>query len=198
MQLFIAGVRVAIFTLLVCVVGYTLVMLGIAQAVAPDNARGSLITREDGTIVGSRLIAQGFTHPAYFWPRPSAVGYNGAGAGGSNKSPTSPDLTERATETVAAYGATAQNPLPAELAAASGGGLDPHITQRAALYQAPRVAEARGLPLAEVEALIRQQSFLPGGFLTPDPLVNVLELNLALDERSPAPEVAPPEEAPSE
>jgi K+-transporting ATPase ATPase C chain len=198
MQNFIAGARVAIFTMLVVVVGYTLVMLGIASAVAPDNARGSLITREDGSIVGSSLIAQGFTHPAYFWPRPSAVGYNGAGAGGSNKSPTSTDLTDRATETVAAYGATAENPLPAELAAASGGGLDPHITQRAALYQARRVAEARGLALGDVEALIRDHSFLPGGFLTPDPLVNVLELNLALNERSPTPVIEPPAETPSE
>jgi potassium-transporting ATPase KdpC subunit len=198
MQNFIAGARVAIFTMLVVVVGYTAVMLGIAGAVAPDNARGSLIAREDGTILGSRLIAQGFTHPAYFWPRPSAVGYNGAGAGGGNKSPTSTDLTDRAAETVAAYGATAENPLPAELAAASGGGLDPHITQRAALYQAPRVAEARGLPVADVAALIRAHSFLPGGFLTPDPLVNVLELNLALNDRSPAPVIQPATEEASE
>jgi K+-transporting ATPase ATPase C chain len=193
MQDFIAGARVAAFAFLVAVVGYTAVMLGIAAVLAPDSARGSLIAREDGSIVGSRLIAQGFTHPAYFWPRPSAVGYNGAGAGGSNKSPTSPDLTARASETVAAYGATAENPLPAELAAASGGGLDPHITRRAALYQAARVAAARGLPPADVEALIRQHSFMPGGFLTPDPLVNVLELNLALNELTPAPETAPPE-----
>ncbi|MGH6949643.1 MAG: potassium-transporting ATPase subunit C, partial [Vitreimonas sp.] len=123
---------------------------------------------------------------------------NGAGAGGSNKSPTSSDLTTRATETVAAYGATAANPLPAELAAASGGGLDPHITQRAALYQAARVAEARGLPVTEVETLIRQHSFMPGGFLTPDPLVNVLELNLALNERTPAPQIEPPAETASQ
>jgi len=198
MQNFIAGARVAVFTMLVAVGAYTAVMLGIATAVAPDNARGSLITREDGTVVGSRLIAQGFSDPAYFWPRPSAVGHNGAGAGGSNKSPTSADLTERATETVAAYGATAENPLPAELAAASGGGLDPHITQRSALYQAIRVARARGLQRADVEQLIRQHSFLPGGFLTPDPLVNVLELNLALNERSPAPEILPPAESSSE
>ena len=155
---------------------------GVGRVVAPDTAQGSLITAADGTVVGSRLIAQKFTEPRYFWPRPSAVDYNGAGAGGSNKSPTSPDLTDRATEIVAQYGATAANPLPPELAAASGGGLDPHITEHAALYQAPRVAAARGLPLADVEALIRAQAFAPGGFLTPDRLVNVLELNLALDQ----------------
>jgi K+-transporting ATPase ATPase C chain len=72
--------------------------------------------------------------------------------------------------------------LPAELAAASGGGLDPHISERAALYQAKRVAEARGLPLSQVEAMISERVFRPGLFLTLDRLVNVLELNLALDQ----------------
>jgi K+-transporting ATPase ATPase C chain len=139
--------------------------------------------------VGSRLIAQKFTQPRYFWPRPSAVDYNGSGAGGSNKSPTNPDVTKRAKETVTQYAATSANPLPAELAAASGGGLDPHITERAALYQASRVATARGMPQADVDGLIRQHAFQPGGFLTPDRLVNVLELNLALDRRNPAPAV---------
>jgi K+-transporting ATPase ATPase C chain len=197
MQNLIAGARVAVFTMLIVVIGYTAVMLGIGAVVAPDNARGSLITRLDGSVVGSRLIAQKFTNAAYFWPRPSAVDYNGAGAGASNKSPTSPDLTKRAADTVAAYGATAQNPLPAELAAASGGGLDPHITLRAALYQAPRVATARGMPLADVQALVREHSFAPGGFLTSDLLVNVLELNLALNQRTPAPKIAPPAAAPA-
>jgi K+-transporting ATPase ATPase C chain len=132
-------------------------------------------------MVGSSLVAQKFTQPRYFWPRPSAVDYSAAAAGGSNKSPTSPDLTKRAEEIVAQYGATAKNPLPPELAAASGAGLDPHISARAALYQAARVAEARGLSLSKVEALIKDHAFSPGGFLAPDLLVNVLELNIALD-----------------
>ena len=72
--------------------------------------------------------------------------------------------------------------MPPELAAASGGGLDPHISEHAALYQAERVAEARGLPQSQVETLISEHAFAPGGFLTPDRLVNVLELNLALDK----------------
>jgi K+-transporting ATPase ATPase C chain len=109
------------------------------------------------------------------------VDYNAAAAGGSNKSPTSEDLSSRAEEIVPQYGATAENPLPAEHAAASGAGLDPHIGEHAALYQAKRVAEARGLPQPEVETIIRQHAFAPGGFLVPDRLVNVLELNLALD-----------------
>jgi K+-transporting ATPase ATPase C chain len=183
MESLLASIRVALATMLICVAGYAAVIWGVGQAFVPDTARGSLVTSADGTIVGSRLIAQKFTAPGYFWPRPSAVDYNGAGAGGSNKSPTSGDLTERATEIVVAYGATPENPLPPELAAASGGGLDPHISEHAAIYQAARVAEARGLPLAEVEAVVSEHAFAPGGFLTPDRLVNVLELNLALDRR---------------
>jgi K+-transporting ATPase ATPase C chain len=169
----------------VCVVGYTAVILGIAQVVTPDSANGHLITNAAGTVVGSRMIAQKFTDPGYFWPRPSAVDYNGAGAGGSNKSPTSSDLTERAVELIAQYGATPANPLPPELVAASGGGLDPHISEPAARYQAGRVATARGVQPAQIETLIDQQAFAPGGALTPGRIVNVLELNLALDELAP-------------
>lgn len=181
MQLLVASVRIAVATMLVCVVGYTLVILGIAQLATPETANGSLITRPDGTVVGSRLIAQRFEQPQYFWPRPSAVDYDGAGAGGSNKAPTSPALTERGVEQVARYGATFQDPLPADLAAASGGGLDPHITEHAALYQARRVAGARGWAVAQVETVIRKHAFSPGGPFTTERVVNVLELNLALD-----------------
>ncbi len=178
----IASLRIVLATLLVCVGGYTIVILSFAQIISPDTATGSLIRDKSGQIAGSRLIAQKFTQPGYFWPRPSAVDYNGAGAGGSNKSPTSPDLTERAKEIIARYGASAERPLPAELAAASGGGLDPHISEHAALYQVERVANARGFPQAKVEALITKHAFAPGGALTTNRLVNVLELNLALDD----------------
>jgi K+-transporting ATPase ATPase C chain len=184
MQPFFVSLRVAVATLLICVAGYTLGVLAVAQLLTPDSADGSLIRRPDGTIVGSRLIAQKFEQPWYFWPRPSAPDYNASGAAGSNKSPTNPALTERAEALVARYGATADNPLPAELAAASGGGLDPHITEHAALYQSERVADARGLARVRVEALIHRHAFSPGGLLTADRLVNVLELNLALDGES--------------
>jgi K+-transporting ATPase ATPase C chain len=177
----IASLRTAVVTIAVCVVGYVAVVLGIGQLLTPATANGSLIVAADGTVVGSRLIAQSFTDARYFWPRPSAVDYNGAGAGGSNKSPTSTDLTERAQEIVARYGATADNPLPPELAAASGGGLDPHISEYAARYQIERVATARGLAASDLEALIEARAFASGGPLTPDRIVNVLELNLALD-----------------
>jgi K+-transporting ATPase ATPase C chain len=180
----VSSIRLVIATMLVCVVGYTAVIWGVGRILVPDAAQGSLITAEDGTVLGSRLIAQKFTQPRYFWPRPSAVDYNGSGAAGSNKSPTSTDLTDRATGIIAQYGATAANPLPPELAAASGGGLDPHISERAARYQAARVAEARGMAVSEVETLVSQHVFAPGNLLTSDRLVNVLELNLALDREA--------------
>jgi K+-transporting ATPase ATPase C chain len=185
MSSLVTSLRLVVATMLVCVAGYTAVILALGQILTPDTANGSLIRREDGSIAGSRLIAQPFTRPEYFWPRPSAVDYNAAGAGGSNKSPTSADLTTRATDLIARYGASARRPLPAELAAASGGGLDPHITLRAALYQAERVAGARGVTPADVERLIQQRALRPGGALTPDRVVNVLELNLALDSLAP-------------
>jgi K+-transporting ATPase ATPase C chain len=181
MQSLIASIRLTVATLLISVGAYTLVILGVARIVAPDSSQGSLIVAADGRIVGSSRIAQAFTEDRYFWPRPSAAGYNATAAGGSNKSPTSADLTERARATVEAFGATVARPLPADLAAASGAGLDPHISESAARYQAPRVAEARALEQSRVETLIADRSFAPGAFLTPDRIVNVLELNIALD-----------------
>jgi potassium-transporting ATPase KdpC subunit len=186
MQSVIGSLRVAAATIAFCVAGYTAVILGVAQGLTPETANGSLITTADGTVIGSRLIAQRFTDARYFWARPSAVDYNGGGSGGSNKSPTSTDLTARAEQILARYDASAADPLPPELAAASGGGLDPHISEHAASYQAGRIASARGIERSAVEALIGERAFRPGGPLTPDRIVNVLELNLALDSIVPA------------
>lgn len=189
MQSLLASIRLTLVSLLVCVAGYTGVVWAIGSIVAPYTAQGSMIVGSDGKVVGSRLIAQNFAQPGYFWPRPSAAGkdgYNATSAAGSNKSPTSEDLTDRAKGLIERYGATAERPLPADLAAASGGGLDPHISLRAALYQADRVAAARNLPRQQIETLIQQHAFSPGAFLTPDRLVNVLELNIALDRLRPA------------
>lgn len=181
MNSLIASIRLVIVTLLVCAGGYTALILGFARVVSPDTAEGSLIKDKDGRVIGSRLIAQKFTQARYFWPRPSAPDYNASGAAGSNKSPTSTDVADRAKNIIAQYGATADRPLPPELAAASGGGLDPHITEYAALYQAERVAKTRNLAQSDVEALVKKQAFPAGGILAPERLVNVLELNLALD-----------------
>jgi len=185
MQSLIASIRLVIATMLICVVGYAAVIWSVGAIFTPWTAQGSLITDASGKVISSQLIAQKFEQPKYFWPRPSSAGkegYDATSAAGSNKSPTSEELTERAKELIERYGATPDRPLPPELAAASGAGLDPHISAHAALFQAQRVAEARNLPQPEIEKLIQQHAFSPGGFLTPDRLVNVLELNLALDK----------------
>lgn len=183
----ISGLRVTVATMTICVAGYTAVILGFAQAVTPATANGSLITDANGTAIGSRLIAQGFTKPDYIWPRPSAVDYDAAGAGGSNLSPANPALADRAADLIAAYGgASAANPIPADLVTASGAGLDPHISRAGALFQADRVATARGVELSAVRDIINQMAASPGGMFTPDAIVNVLELNLALDAELPS------------
>lgn len=181
MQYLLPSLRLWLVTFLICVVGYTALVLGFAQTVVPLRANGSII-EADGRAVGSALIAQDFTSPGYFWPRPSAADYNGMGAAGSNLSPTSPDLAARAAETVERYGATAANPVPADLVAASGGGLDPHISLDGALYQAERVATARGLARGDIQRLIEAQAQSAAGPFAPEQIVNVLELNLALDQ----------------
>ena len=180
MTYLLPSVRLWLVTFLVCVVGYAALVFGFAQAFVPHQANGSMIEM-NGRVVGSELVAQDFSTQGYFWPRPSAADYDAMGAAGSNLSPTSEALTARAAEAVARYGATPANPVPADLVAASGGGLDPHISLAGALYQAGRVAAARGIDEAQVRQLAQSTAVAPGGIFAPEPIVNVLELNLALD-----------------
>lgn len=178
----VASLRISAATMAICVAGYAGVVWSIGQTATPFTANGSLLTNAAGEVIGSRQLAQAFASPGYFWPRPSAVDYDGAGAGGSNLSPTSQEVHDRGAERVAAYGATPENPLPADLAAASGAGLDPHISEVGALYQVVRVAEARGLAAPVLENLVRRHSTAPGGLLGTGRVVNVLDLNIALDQ----------------
>lgn len=180
MNYLLPSIRLWLVTMLICVFGYAALLFGFAQTVTPFRANGSII-EIGGRAVGSELVAQKFTAARYFWPRPSAVDYDGMGAGGSNLSPTSEDLVARAAETVARYSATAGNPVPADLVAASGGGLDPHISLAGALYQVDRVAMARDMDSASLRNLVRETAFSPGWIFAPEPIVNVLQLNLALD-----------------
>ncbi|MFZ1982946.1 MAG: potassium-transporting ATPase subunit KdpC [Desulfatitalea sp.] len=180
-QQIITSGRVALLTMTICCLLYGLVILSFGQWVAPGRADGSLLRDEHGEIVGSTLIAQGFTRPEYFWPRPSAVAYNAAAAGGSNLSPTHPEIRIRAQAIVAKMGAGKGHPLPADLVTTSGSGLDPHITLAAATYQAQRVADARGRSVRSVTALLEKFAKRPGGALTLEPVVNVLLVNMALD-----------------
>lgn len=186
MNTLFTSLKLLALTLLVCCVAYPLAVLGFARVVTPDTAEGSLIRNADGEVVGSRLIAQPFTSPRYFWPRPSAVDHDGAGAGGSNLAPTNPALAKRAQEIIARLDVGAETLVPADLVTASGSGLDPHISEAGARLQAPRVAAARGLEVETVHARIDALAFAPGGRLSASRIVNVLELNLALDAATPA------------
>lgn len=180
----VTSLRIVLLTMLVCCGIYTLLIYGIGRAVTPYTAEGSLITDMQGKVIGSDLIAQKFTRPEYFWPRPSASDYNAGGTSGSNLSPTNPKLRERALEIIGIMGTTPDKPVPADLVTASGGGLDPHITLEAARYQVKRVAEARRLTEKEVLNIIEKQAVKTGAALTPEPLVNVLLLNIELDREA--------------
>ena len=172
---------------LVCGLLYPLAVTGLAQLMFPQAAQGSLIVR-NGQVIGSALIGQSFTDPKNFWGRPSAttpMAYNAAASGGSNLGPSHPALADAVKARIAALRAADPGntaPIPVDLVTASGSGLDPHISRAAADYQAARVARARGLPLAQVQALVARHTETPWmGFLG-EPRVHVLQLNLALEQ----------------
>jgi len=171
---------------LVTGVAYPLAVSGIAAAVFPSAAGGSLIER-DGKVVGSRLVGQSFDNPRYFWSRPSATGpaYNAAASSGSNLGPINPALLDAVKDRVAALKAahpTQTGPVPVDLVTASGSGLDPHISPAAAYYQVRRVAAARGYAEDKVRDLVARHIEPRDLGVLGEPRVNVLLLNLALDE----------------
>jgi len=165
--------------------GYHALLWAIGRAAFPAQAEGSLIRRADGTVVGSRLIAQKFTLPKYFQPRPSGVDYNAASTGGTNYGPSNVDhlkTVQERLDAITKQEGVAAGQVPSEMVTASGAGLDPHIPPAAAELQAARVAAARKAPVESVRELIRAHTEPPTfGFLGRE-RVNVLELNLALDE----------------
>jgi potassium-transporting ATPase KdpC subunit len=168
---------------------YPAVMTGISEAIFPKQANGSLVT-VNGTLVGSSLIAQGFTKPEYFHPRPSAAGngYDPTASSGSNLGPTSQALMTRLQASVVAF--RKENPdftgnIPSDILTTSASGLDPHISPAAAEAQAARVAKARGVSQDQIEPVIAQFTQKPDWGFLGEPRVNVLLLNIALDQKFP-------------
>jgi K+-transporting ATPase ATPase C chain len=181
-NLIVAVLMTAVTTLLLGVI-YPLTITALAQLAFPDQANGQLIVR-DGTVVGSKLIGQGFSSPGYFRPRPSAAGtgYDAANSAGSQLGPTNRKLIDAVKAGVeAARVENPDTPVPIDLVTTSASGFDPHISPAAAAFQIPRVARERGIADTAVRRLVdahtagRQLGFFG------EPVVNVLELNLALD-----------------
>jgi K+-transporting ATPase ATPase C chain len=179
------GVLFTIVTMVLLGGAYHLVFWAIGRTVFATQAEGSLIRRADGTVVGSRLIAQKFTRAEYFQPRPSGVDYNAASTGGTNYGPSNPDHLKAVQERLDALTTqegVAASQVPSESVTASGGGMDPHIPPNAAELQVARVADSRQVAVARVRELVAAHTEPPTfGFLG-RARVNVLELNLALDE----------------
>jgi potassium-transporting ATPase KdpC subunit len=178
---------------------YPLAMTGIAQVIFPSSAQGSLVER-DGKVVGSALIGQVFTKDEYFHGRPSATNtpdpqdstktvdapYNAANSGGSNLGPTNKALIDRVKGDVDKLKEENPSaPVPIDLVTTSGGGLDPHISPEAALFQVPRVAKARNMPEDRVRQLVDEHIDSRFLGLLGEPRVNVLALNMALDRAAP-------------
>jgi len=183
-NLLIAMLMTVVLTILLGLV-YPLVVTGLAQALFRDKANGQLRER-DGRVIGSEIIAQGFSAPGYFHPRASAAGqgYDTTSSGGTNLGPTNKKLIDAVTAAVeAARKENPHAPAPIDMVTTSASGFDPHISPDNAMFQVPRVAKARGVSEADLRAFVetrvegRQLGFLG------EPRVNVLLLNLALDER---------------
>jgi potassium-transporting ATPase KdpC subunit len=175
--------KACVLTFVICAIVYPAFVWGVAQLLFPWQADGSLVYGPDGrTVIGSELIAQRFVSPRYFQPRPSAVDYKADAAGGSNLGTNNPDLRSAVAARAQALGATEGQPAPLDLVSASGSGLDPDISLEAALFQAPRVAKARGLGVERVRSLIEKTTNRSGTIIGATARVNVLLLNLELDK----------------
>jgi K+-transporting ATPase ATPase C chain len=182
------GFSLIVLMTLVTGIIYPLIITGASKVAFATEARGSLVER-DGRLIGSRLIGQNFTDPKYFWGRPSATSpqpYNGTASGGSNLGPLNPALIDKVKANAKALrDADPANSaaIPVELVTASTSGLDPDISPAAAYYQAGRVAQTRKIPLDELRALIAAHRREPLLGVLGEPTINVLELNMALDQR---------------
>ncbi len=182
---FLIALRMTAITLVLFGVLYPLLITVIATLITGHQGKGETV-EVDGRIVGFKHIGQSFVSDRYFHGRPSAVGYNAAATGGSNKAITNPDyleqVRERITQIQTANPESGSQKIPVDLVTASGGGLDPHISVEAALFQVPRIAKARGLDAAAIEKLILQHTQGPAVGLFGPSYVHVLQLNTSLDQ----------------
>lgn len=182
---FAAG-RAALVLIILCGGLYPAVTALVGGLLFPHQATGSLIER-DGVVVGSELVGQPFADSAFFHGRPSAAGYDPFAVSGSNWAPSNPELRDRAradSEHIAKANEIPAGEIPVDLIAASGSGIDPHISPAAALLQVPRVAAARGISRQAVRSLVTEHVEAPVLGVLGQPRVNVLELNLALEQIS--------------
>jgi len=184
------GLRIKIFMTVVLGIAYPLLMTGICQVAFPYQANGSLIAR-NGQLVGSEILAQGFSKPQYFQPRPSAAGngYDPTSSGGSNYGPTSQKLYDRMKAAIDKFhndNPDFHGPVPSDLLTTSESGLDPDLSPASAEAQVPRVAKARGASADQVRTLVARFTRGPDLGLLGEPRVNVLRLNLALDRQFPS------------
>jgi len=199
---FMIALRATIATLVLTGLFYPLAMTGVAQALFHGRANGSLVHDEKGAVVGSELIGQSFSWPAYLQGRPSAAGngYDATASSGSNLGPTSKKLRDRVTgdiDRLRKDNPDSPLPVPAELVTTSASGLDPDLSPAAADWQVPRIAKARQVSPDRIRQLIesRVQGRDLGVF--GEPRVNVLAVNLALDQQFGKPAAPPPAAAPS-
>ncbi|MCI0572988.1 MAG: potassium-transporting ATPase subunit KdpC [Myxococcaceae bacterium] len=188
----ITALRASLVTLVVTCALYPLAVTGLGQLLFPDQANGSLVTDARGSTVGSGIIGQAFSRPAYLQGRPSAAGsgYDAAASSGSNLGPTSQKLRDRAVadaQRLAQENPDAPGLVPGELVTASGSGLDPHVSPEAASWQVPRVAHARGVAPERIQAVVDAHTEGRTFGILGEPRVNVLGVNLALDRQFGAP-----------
>lgn len=178
--------RVSLVMIVLCGLIYPLVSTGIAQLIFPQQANGSMVKDAGGKVIGSELIGQTFSNPAFFQGRVSSIENNGAGSGSMNYSPSNPELVKRIQESMVAW--EAANPdvplekLPIDLVTNSGSGLDPDISPASAAAQIPRISNLTGLDQAELQKLVDNHTKERDLGVFGDPRVNVLLLNMALGE----------------
>lgn len=180
----VSALWMTLVTFVLLVVIYPLLVWGFAQF-APEKGRGETVS-VNGKIVGFAKVGQKFSEDKYFWSRPSAVEYNAAGSGGSNKAPSNPEYlaqVQARIDTFLVHNPTvAQSEIPSELVTASGSGLDPHLSLQAAKIQIARIAKVRNLPEAKIKALVDAHTEPPLWGLFGPTKINTLALNIALDK----------------